>query len=527
MQENQEFNNLELPLQTLSKRMDRKIRWRLFKAYLKKKFSFSGLTNLRWQTAMALVLLPVAIFGGYFGLKSYVYSSDGITKDDLFYSWKREMEIEILAQLNSPEEKVDFYLDLSDRRLAESSSEAKDKGYISKSLVPTVYAATMTIEDGDENDNEDLNTKNSESSKKPQQLKINLQGDTYAELVSESSFFNSLAIQESKKIGDLNLRIVKIEEIDLHLEEQEEILDKIIFEGDLPKTAYDTVVAVQTTNKENKKILEKQKSDPKNLEFQNIETMWAPVEFEANEKYYFWQIIELEHVDANFSIETDQLDNDPKDLDEDQKDSEEDESETKDGSGDSGTKTSDNDLNSTDSDKKVSDPDLTNSDSENLKTETDSKDLDSKDTPEEPKSTYQPIPGYGELIPDYDYEVKYPDLNFLPEDTTEGGGSEQTTDSKTEQQTSTEEKNTDFGGVTIDYSLWKLPTTTIPTDFYIPPDLETESGSTSTIESTYPKLNINSKDLFINPDLLESSTSDFKLVQPLPDLDYSGSQSAN
>jgi hypothetical protein len=197
--ENQPFPELKL-----SSKADKLIQKRIKAAYKERlaaeKVSAWGLGRRLAFSAMALFLV-VVVGGGGFGY--HVVHSDSIIPGDNFYGLKLKWEDSKLASLDSSVEKSRYYLKLSDKRLDEANeSFMRETG--EKWFTRTAYAVS-----GDEN---------------------RLQASVTASLLSESSRYLSLSLEEAGVVKGPKDKLPLVAEIDASLKEYELIVNELTSE---------------------------------------------------------------------------------------------------------------------------------------------------------------------------------------------------------------------------------------------------------------------------------------------------------
>jgi hypothetical protein len=209
----------------LSWHADLKIRWRMFSKFMSRLVPISPNMTMSLNTALLATVFVV----GFGQFTNYVYNSPNIVRGDLLYDWKRSTETHRLAQIDAPADRANFDLYLSNRRLFEAEQAAQNSGYIGNSLFPAAYAAGL------------------------QPVKIG--SDVAAGLLSEVALYNSLSIEEAKKIIDHVLQKQTLENINSHIAEQNKVISEKFPTTNATPEFEKILLNVQTVNNANQQVV--------------------------------------------------------------------------------------------------------------------------------------------------------------------------------------------------------------------------------------------------------------------------------
>ncbi len=195
-------NNFRLPVQRLSFVADMKIRWKLFVLSFIKSFSTFG----RWKVLIPVLLLTVLLPLGNMGVASYVYNNEQIIRGDFLYGYKRNLEKKKLYKREIPSEKAEYYLALSERRIREAEVALQRNGR-SIAGFPGMTASKVLV--------------------KNREFPVVVSDDITAGLVTESSHFLSLSVEEGGRIVENIEKRVFLQHLTSHSEKTEQSLKKL------------------------------------------------------------------------------------------------------------------------------------------------------------------------------------------------------------------------------------------------------------------------------------------------------------
>lgn len=164
-----------LPLKRFPKRLDRKIRFRLFLAKMRKMNDAFWSVLFAPKLIMSGASLAVFLVLGVVGLRTYSLSGESVVPGHLLYDWRRNMEITQVENVTASEERVEMYLDLSEKRLDEAEYLLSG-AQVGLQLIPQASAEELEIELDEESE--------------------------AAELLLESHNYQALALEELELVQD-------------------------------------------------------------------------------------------------------------------------------------------------------------------------------------------------------------------------------------------------------------------------------------------------------------------------------------
>jgi len=189
-----------LPLKRFPKRLDRKIRFRLFLAKIRKTNDAFWTALFAPKLIMSVASLAVFLVVGTVGLRTYSLSGESVVPGHLLYDWRRNIELSQVETTTASEERVEMYLDLSKKRLDEAEYLLSG-AQVGLQLIPQAAA---------------------------EELEIELEGESEAaELILESHNYQALALEELELVQDPDVLDQLTEKIETWQGEYEQRLESL------------------------------------------------------------------------------------------------------------------------------------------------------------------------------------------------------------------------------------------------------------------------------------------------------------
>ncbi len=297
---NKSPNRFRLPLQKLPFMADWRIKRRL-KAAMKQQrqegvHDWGHFFGPRYAYATLTMAVLVLAIGGYQWLPGYVYESETIVRGDYLYDWKRSQEKTHLATLTTPAQKADFYMTLSDKRLAEAQTLV---GRSNRSVFPTAKAATpKTIP-------------------KVKKIQVSPQDSLVAGLITESGVFLGQSIEETGKVKDTKVAEDLLKKIETRLKQQKTELTKINQQIDEPEVEASIPVLIAQADAHEKLIARAEQLiveesfiphfESRGFGFQPIELEILADEISAENQVLVHIYDEMDHLEDQYFAFEDQL----------------------------------------------------------------------------------------------------------------------------------------------------------------------------------------------------------------------------
>jgi hypothetical protein len=168
---------------------DLKIQFRLWKKHF-----FEQIRNI--NIFLKFVFAGFSAILIFISFTGYVYTSENIIRGDNLYSYKRDLEIYWLSNLNSSEKRAKYFLKIADRRIAEANTALRrDTGLNLLSFIPQVQASEFNIKEKlEKNIKEEIN----------QFSTVEIQDSIASGLIVESAQALTFALDETNNIQDEN-----------------------------------------------------------------------------------------------------------------------------------------------------------------------------------------------------------------------------------------------------------------------------------------------------------------------------------
>ena len=241
---NQQKNRFRLPLQKLSFMADWRIERRLKKAMKARRGEdtqgWGWFFSPKFATVSLSLILVVVGMGAWRG-PDYVYNSQQVIRGDAFYGYKRSVERQKLSGLKNPASRANFYLVLSDRRLAEARV-ALHRSHRWDFLVPSASAAGQAS-----------------ASTAISKLTVDPGNNIAAGLLSESAYFVGKSVSEAGKIKNKLTANKVFENIKNTAKRHQQVLQKIKT-NESNFLVQEVAEIARITDQSNEKLIEKVES---------------------------------------------------------------------------------------------------------------------------------------------------------------------------------------------------------------------------------------------------------------------------